>query len=143
MRYLVLSQPSEAYAEAISRSLWAISRPVSVRSEGDVSQLYTSWMVHPQSGAVALFLSDESKSVHPQADIDSFTALVGNPDVTVTTVDEDGVERSETTTMNDYLNNLRGGRVNPLKLIEATAFSTALKTREQLEADGWFPSEDI
>jgi len=59
------------------------------------------------------------------------------------TVDEEGVERSETTTMNEYLNSLRGGRVNPLKLIEATAFSAALQTHEQLEADGWFPSESI
>jgi hypothetical protein len=130
MNYLVLSQPSEAYAEAISRSLWAISRPEKVRDEKDVSQLYTSWLVHPQSGAVALFLPNEGKPVHELGDIDTFCGLVGDPDVTI-----DG----NTEPMSDYLNSLRGGRVNPLELIQATAYTAALKTQQQLEADGWFP----
>jgi len=142
MNYLILSQPSEAYAESISRALWGISRPASVRDAKDVSELYTSWVVHPD-GRVALYLPDETKPVHVDGDVHSFTTLVGNPDVTITTVDEEGVERSETTTMNKHLNSLRGGRVNPLQLIEATIFAVALRTREQLEADGWFPTENI
>ena len=134
MSYLILSQPSEAYAEAISRSLWAISRPEQVRKDKDVSQLYTSWAVHPDSGAVALFLPDESKPVHELGDIDTFCGLVGNPDVTI---------NGETLPMDAHLETLRGGRVNPLNLIQSTAFAVALKTRDQLEAEGWLPTNEI
>ena len=134
MNYLILSQPSEAYAGAISRALWAISRPEQVRDDSDVSQLYTSWQVHPESGAVALFLPDESKPVHALGDIDTFCGLVGNPNVTI-----DG----ETLKTDAHLQTLRGGRVNPLNLIQSTAFAVALKTRDQLEAEGWFPTDEI
>jgi len=53
------------------------------------------------------------------------------------------VESSQTLPMDEHLDSLRGGRVNPLQLIESTAYAVALQTREQLEADGWFPSESI
>jgi len=142
MSYLILSQPSEAYAEAISSSLWALSRPEHVRDAKDVSQLYTSWLVHTD-GRVALYLPDETKHVHSDGDVDSFCGLIGNPDVTITTTDEEGVERSETATMSEHLNSLRGGSINPLALIQSTAFTANLKTRTELEADGWFPPEDI
>jgi len=45
--------------------------------------------------------------------------------------------------MDEHLNTVRGGSINPLALIQSTAFSANLKTRTELEADGWFPSEDI
>jgi len=141
MKYLILSQPSEAYAEAISRALWGISRPESVRDAKDVTELYTSWAVHPD-GRVALYLPDETKTVHVNADITPFTELVGNPDVTITTTDEEGVESSQTLPMDEHLDSLRGGRVNPLALIQSTAFAANLKTRPELEAGGWFPTED-
>jgi len=141
MNYLILSQPSEVCAEAISRALWGISRPASVRDAKDVSELYTSWVVHPD-GRVALYLPDETKTVHVNADITPFTELVGNPDVTITTTDEEGVESSQTLPMDEHLDSLRGGRVNPLALIQSTAFAANLKTRPELEAGGWFPTED-
>jgi len=142
MNYLILSQPSVDYARSISSSLWALSRPEHVRDAKDVSQLYTSWLVHTD-GRVALYLPDETKHVHSDGDVDSFCGLIGNPDVTITTTDEEGVERSETATMSEHLNSLRGGSINPLALIQSTAFTANLKTRTELEADGWFPSEDI
>jgi len=142
MNYLILSQPSEAYAEAISRALWGIARPASVRDAKDVSELYTSWVVHPD-GRVALYLPDESKPVHVDGDIDSFCGLIGNPDVTITITDEEGVESSQTLPMDDHLNTMRGGSINPLALIQSTAFTVNLKTRTEMEADGWFSSEDI
>jgi len=142
MNYLILSQPSVDYARSISSSLWALSRPEHVRDAKDVSKLYTSWLVHTD-GRVALYLPDETKQVHVDGDVDSLCGLIGNPDVTITTTDEDGVESSQTLPMDEYLNTVRGGSINPLALIQSTAFAANLKTRTELEADGWFPSEDI
>ena len=142
MNYLILSQPSVDYARSISSSLWALSRPEHVRDAKDVSKLYTSWLVHTD-GRVALYLPDETKHVHSEGDVDSLCGLIGNPDVTITTTDEEGVESSQTLPMNEHLNTIRGGSINPLALIQSTAFAANLKTRTELEADGWFPSEDI
>ena len=142
MNYLILSQPSVDYARSISSSLWALSRPEHVRDAKDVSQLYTSWLVHTD-GRVAIYLPDETKHVHSDGDVDSFCGLIGNPDVTITITDEEGVESSQTLPMDEHLNTVRGGSINPLALIQSTAFTANLKTRTELEADGWFPSEDI
>ena len=142
MSYLILSQPSEAYAEAISSSLWALSRPKHVRDAKDVSQFYTSWLVHTD-GRVALYLPNETKRVHSDGDVDSFCDLIGNPDVTITIIDEDGAESSQTLPMDEHLNTMRGGSINPLALIQSTAFAANLKTQTELEADGWFPTEDL
>lgn len=142
MNYLILSQPSEAYAESISRSLWALSRPEHVRDAKDASKLYTSWLVHTD-GRVALYLPNEFKPVHPQGDIQAFTQLVNDPNVYGETINDEGDVVEYVVIMSKHLEALRGGKVNPLQLIQATAYAVNLRTRTEMEADGWFPSEDI
>jgi hypothetical protein len=143
MPYLILSQPSVEYAEAISRALWAISRPKSARDSKDVSKLYTSWIVH-SDGRVALFLPNENKYIHPEGEIDSFVTLVGNSSVNVTTIDSEGNETIEALTYRELLERTRGGRLNFLTAAQNTpAFSANVRNRAELEADGWFLGEEV
>lgn len=132
MSYLVLSQPSEAYAEAISAALWGISRPASVRSEKD-SQFYTSWSVHPTSGSVALYVPDETQPVHVDADIDELMGLI-----------DQAVTMDEANAIRAIIEGRKGQRINFLEVLQASpSLSPNLKTRDELDAQGWFPSQDV
>lgn len=136
--YLILTQPSEAYAEQLSAALWRLSRPIEVRKDDEVSKFYTNWIIHPD-GNVALFIPEEMKPVHLEGDIESFVQLTGNPDVTLTTIDEEENETTETLSMRDLLEARRGGRLNIKTTIEnSPSLSPNLKTEKQMEADGWF-----
>lgn len=132
MSFLVLTQPSESYAESISRALWGISRPASVRDAKDVTELYTSWVVHPD-GRVALYVPDESKNVHELADVSTLVDLIS---LAVTDAEADAIET--------VITESKGDRLNILDVIkQSPSLSANLKTREQLESAGWFPTPEI
>ena len=144
MKYLVLTQPSEAYAESISASIHALGRPAEVRSDSDVSKRYCGWIVHPTTGDVALCLPEgDTHRIHQLADVETFCGLIGNPDVAVMVAAEDGTESLQGMTMSEHLNASRGGRGSILELLETTIFTNNLLTKEQAEANGWFATEEI
>ena len=138
MKHLILTQP---YAEQLSASIYLLGRPAEVQKGNEVSRYYSGWHVH-EDGREALDIPDDSRLIHPDADIASFVALVADTDVTVTTTDEEGVETTEVMTMEEFLESRRGSKVNILSLIESTVFAPNLRTKEQMEADGWFPQQE-
>lgn len=73
MKYLILTQPSTAYADHISEEIWNIRYPQSVRRGNETTTKYCGHIVHPSSNNVALAFPDEVLQVHPQA---SFQALI-------------------------------------------------------------------
>ena len=131
MTYLILSQPSEEYARAISHELWMLARPRGI-SEGETSQI----LCHPKThadGRVALGPLDGTQPVHADADELSFGQLIG---AAITEEEEAGIVAAIT--------EAKGGSIDIVALISMSpSLSSNLRTYEQLEADGWFTSEEL
>lgn len=127
--YLVLSIASEVYAESISSALWSISIPPSIKS-GHHTILYTSWVVHPLDASVALYVPDETQPVHTDADIDSLMSVI----TAAITTDESNAIRTA-------IGSRKGSTISFLEILQASpSLAPNLKTREQMETDGWFSS---
>jgi len=130
MTYLILSQPSEEYARAISHELWMLARPRNI-SEGETSQYFCGVLTH--DGQVAIGPLDGTQPVHADADELSFAELIGHA---VTEEEEDAIVAAIT--------EAKGGSIRILDLIEASpSLSANLRTREQLDDDGWFSSDEV
>ena len=131
MNYLILTQPSEEYARAVSHELWMLARPRGI-SDGETSQYFCGVITHAD-GRVAIGPLDGTQPVHADADELSFGQLIG---AAITEEEEDAIIAAIT--------EAKGGSIRILDLIEASpSLSSNLRTREQLEADGWFPSEEL
>ena len=130
MTYLILSQPSEEYARAVSHELWMLARPRGI-SEGETSQYFCGVKTH--DGQVAIGPLDGTQPVHADADELSFGQLIG---AAITEEEEDGIVAAIT--------EAKGGSINILSLIEASpSLASSLRTYEQLKADGWFPTDEV
>jgi len=131
MTHLILSQPSEDYARAVSHELWMLARPRNI-SEGETSQI----LCHPKThadGRVALGPLDGTQSVHADADELSFGQLIG---AAITEEEEAGIVAAIT--------EAKGGSIDIVDLISLSpSLSPNLRTRDQLEAAGWFTSEEV
>ena len=129
--YLILSTPSIEYANAISHELWMLARPRGV-GDSETSQYFCGVQPHAD-GRVAIGPLDGTQPVHADADELSFASLIGHA---VTEIEEDAVTQAIT--------EAKGGSISILSIIEASpSLSPNLRTRSQLEADGWFPTEEI
>jgi len=130
MTYLILSQPSEEYARAVSHELWMLARPRGI-SDNETSQYFCGVLTH--DGRVAIGPLDGTQPVHADADELSFAELIGHA---VTEEEEDAIVAAIT--------EAKGGSIRILDLIEASpSLSANLRTREQLDDDGWFSSDEI
>ena len=130
MTYLILSQPSEEYARAVSHELWMLARPRGI-SETETSQYFCGVKTHAD-GRVAIGPLDGAQPVHADADELSFGQLIGHA---ITEEEEDSIISA--------ISESKGGSIRVLSLIEASpSLSPNLRTYEQLEADGWFASTD-
>jgi hypothetical protein len=126
--YLLLSNPSLEYAESISRELWLLVRP----DPGGVTLYYAHIAKSPDQSGYALLLPDESMPIDPDADPEQLIALID------TVITED-----EKTSIRDGIQANKGGNMNLRSFVSVIdSLSSQLKTREQLEADGWFASTD-
>ena len=129
--YLILSQPSEDYAKAVSHELWMLARPRGV-SDSETSQFFCGVQKH-SDGRIAIGPLDGTQPVHADADELSFGELIGQA---ITEEEEAGIVAS--------IAEAKGGSISIVGLIEASpSLANNLRTREQLEAEGWFPTDEI
>jgi len=125
MTYLILSQPSVEYAQAVSHELWMLARPRGI-SATETSQFFCGVKTH--DGQVAIGPLDGSQPVHADADELSFGQLIAPA---ITEEEEAGIIAAVT--------EAKGGSIDIVGLISASpSLSPNLRTRSQLEADGWF-----
>ena len=130
--YLILSNPSKQYGLDVSRELWRLSRPDSVNSN-DGTQYYCSVIEHPSNGQVAIGPIEPSQFVHADADEERFAGLI-----------EAAVTANERSAIKDEIKSKKGGQIGMLGIMQASpSLANKLKTKEDLAASGWFPSEDI
>jgi hypothetical protein len=127
--YLILSTPSIEYADAISRELWLLVRPAG----NETSQYYTGRLAHPDGTKVAIGPVEGTHPIHTDADEFTLSALISPA---ITDEEEDALIQTIADT--------KGGSLDVLAMLQAIdSLSPNLRTREQLDADGWFASEEI
>ena len=129
MTYLILSQPSEEYARAVSHELWMLARPRGI-SNSETSQYFCGVLKH--DGQVAIGPLDGKQPVHANADELSFGALIGEA---ITEEEEAGIVAAITAA--------KGSSIDIVGLISMSpSLSPNLQTYEQLKAAGWFTSSE-
>lgn len=121
IQYLQLNTDSLDYARALSAALWSITRPE--RTDAD-TQYYSSPIVHPETGMIALPISDEAKHVHPLASAATLLAMVQ-------------ITEAEASDLTAALESAKGGHVRISDLLPAS-WSPALLSREAAAKAGWF-----
>jgi len=145
-RYLILKDQDVAKAQAISERIWAAKHPNP--PAGTVTNAYTSLILH-EDGRVALVVDGEAQvstidgeavtsysdamRVDPAADTDALVDAVG-----------DAVTPAEQAAMKGKLASAKGKSASLLQFaLETPSLKQRLKTREEMEADGWFPDPTI
>lgn len=132
MSYLILSTPSEDYAKAVSHELWMLARPRGI-SDNETSQFYCGTFSHPDGTQVAIGPLDGTQPVHADADEVAFGQLI-----------EPAITGEEEAVIAAAITEAKGGSIRVLDIIEASpSLSLNLRTRGQLDIEGWFVSEEI
>ena len=124
MKYLILTTPTVEHAEAMSAALWSLARPTSTGG----TRYAVGHIAHPSGDAIALVLGDYTQRVDPDADVDAFVAALPIPE------DEKDDVRA-------LLNDARGSRLTVAEFLPPS-LAANLRTREELDADGWFPEPE-
>lgn len=131
MNYLILSQPSEEYAKAVSHELWMLARPRGI-SDNETSQYYCGVQKH-NDGRIAIGPLDGTQPVHKDADALPLGELIS-----------DAVTLEEKEAIIGAINNAKGGSINILSVLaESPSLSSNLLLRGEMEADGWFSLDEI
>jgi hypothetical protein len=130
--YLILSTPSIEYADAISHELWLLVRPSSVGAS-ETTQFYTGRYAHPDGSKVAIGPLEGSQPIHKDADEIPLAQLIGN----AVTADEEAF-------IENTISDAKGGSLSVVTMLYSIdSLAINLRTREQLEAEGWFPTEEV
>ena len=130
--YLILSTPSINYADAISHELWMLARPRGI-SDNETSQFLCGRYAHPDGAQVAVGPIEDPQYVHANADEQAFAALI-SPAIT----------EDEKQAIVSAIIAAKGSYINILSIIQASpSLAPNLRTREQLNASGWFPTQEL
>jgi len=130
--YLILKTPSKEYATAISHELWMLARPRGI-SDNEASQFFCGVFEHPTSKQVAIGPLDGNHPIHIAANEELFTETITG-----------AITAGEKASFNGAIHSSKGGRLDIMSLLVASpSLSNNLRTREQLETEGWFPTEEI
>ena len=128
---LILSTPSIEYAQAVSHELWMLARPRGY-SENETSQYYCGTFAHPDGTKVAIGPIDGKQNVHKDADEVAFVDII-----------RAALTEGEALALTNVINTNKGGKVTLTDIITATpSLAPNLVTREEMQADGWFPEVD-
>lgn len=130
-QYLVLTNPSEAYAEALSSLIWGLCAHPTTTGTGK----YCGHIVHPGPNdgpaPVALVLPvDDEVYVQPTADSSALVAAA-----------HEAIPDDEEAQLISDIEAARGGRVSVAALIP-DSLQVNILTQEEAEAAGWFSSEE-
>jgi hypothetical protein len=124
MKYLILTQKSTEYAEAISSELWKISKPPQYWQENDVTTMYCGHVVH-SDGRVALAFPDVGLVIHRDADVQPLITLITQ-----------GLPSNLAEGVANHLNNLDQIEGRMIEDVLPPLYANNLKTKEQMS--GWF-----
>jgi vacuolar-type H+-ATPase subunit F/Vma7 len=112
----------------ISKELFNISRPVTIKGEHDATQYMFGWIEHPNpidNVTTALCIDDINQiiPVHPDKDLTALIALF-----------EDLTEQ-ERDSLASYISSQQS-----FPFVNIIPSNTQVYTEEEMDADGWFPT---
>jgi hypothetical protein len=123
---LSLSHPTIDYAQAMSAALWALAVPTATGT----TRYAVGWIIHPQSGDVALSIPDTyTQRVAPDADIAAFVSALPIP-------------QQEQDELAAVLEAARDSTLTVAELLPPTLQANAL-TDAEADAQGWFPEPEL
>jgi hypothetical protein len=127
MTYLELSQPSAAYASALSQLMWGLCG----HPDDTTTTYYCGWIVHPTSGAVALTLDDQDIYIQPTATADAIIAATGS-----------AMSPTEQAELTASIQSRRGSKSRVTDILPASIASNLLSQQEATDA-GWFDNSSL
>jgi len=127
---------SKDRADQISFELWAISRPIGVRPSNETTKYLFGRIHHPATdeadpnfNMAALPVDLEYQVyVHPENNLDALLALF--PEV-------------PTEELNQLSTHIGSSASNKFRFGDIIPSTATVRTKEELEAAGWFPAEDL
>lgn len=130
MIYIPIQSPE--LAEILSQRLFELSRPIEIRKEWEASNEFCGWVSHPTLDLHYMELSTEPLWIYPEANETLLDSIL-EP-----FVQQGLITQADVTTMQQHIVNSQGTFVNVTEFIPAFWLSVQ-KTREELEAMGFFP----
>ena len=127
MTYLVLSQPSAAYASAVSQLMWGLCG----HPDDTTTTHYCGWIVHPVNGGVALTLDDQDIYIQPTATADAIIAATGS-----------AMSPTEQAELTASIQSRRGSKSKVTDILPASIAANLL-TQEQADAAGWLQTSSL
>ena len=123
-------------AEFLSRQLYKLTRPESVRAPDDITVFYCGWHVHPETGAVVVALPEtETVPVHVSADTTLLDPLL------LPFVEQGAITEDDRAAIRTLIAESQGGQANLVSLLPAFWAAQAM-TQEQAKAAGWFAVDE-
>ena len=121
----------------LNRSIQRLMRPSHLRDEHYVTDLYCPILTHPVDGRTCLELPEsETVPIHIDADGAELQAMfaIFVADGSITQAEADGIAAAVQANAGQEV--MIAGFIPP-------SWQSNVYTREQLEADGWFPDQEI
>jgi hypothetical protein len=132
MLYLLVDP---ANADDLNRGIMRCLRPSNLRDENYVTDVFAKKVVHPQTGYTALELDPvQNVPIHIEADGAELMQVINFfvSDGSVTQQEADGIALA--------LNAMAGQEISVLGFVPP-GWLQYVYTKEQMIAEGWFPSE--
>lgn len=126
MTYLILQTTDPAEAWSFSALMWGLAA-----NKGHKTSHAVPVIEHPTDGRLALHIGDYEQALAPDADVDPFCDALPVP-------------QDERDALQAALIDKRGSRIKIIDMLTHTPTLAAnLRTRAEMDADGWFPADDI
>ena len=127
-QYLILSQNSTNYALAVSAKIWKLSSPDADTNPRKTTKYWTGYIVHADGRVALVIPDDDTIRVHAAADADDLpNSLIG-----ILT------PAARAKLRDDILANR--GKVARVSVLIPTEKVGNVRTKAQMQADGWFPN---
>lgn len=123
------------HAESFNRGLCRLLRPTHLRSPDDVTDYYCEMLTHPSGEWAALNLPDtDTVPIHVASDGRELAEVLSVfvRDGAITAEELGGIGGAA---------GANGGKEVRIADFIPPSWAANVKTREQMEADGWFPEE--
>jgi hypothetical protein len=125
MSHLILQTANPQDAWGFSAAIWSLAA-----NTGTNTAYAVGVITHPEDGRLALHLGDYDQAVAADADAEGFVSILPIP-------------QDERDALRDEILSRRGGRIKLVDMLDFTPTLAAnLRSRDELEAAGWFPTEN-
>lgn len=133
---MIYVEINPAYAEEYSRGIMRLLRPSHLRSD-NWTDFYCQVLTHPVDGRKCLVLPEsETVPIHVEANGQELSQMLQ------LSVNDGSITQAEADAIGAAVVQMAGQTVRIADFIPPS-WQQNIYTKEQLEADGWFPAEEL